>query len=365
MNQAPGASWIGRLKRVLYPVTSRWLARATLVEGRLKGTEHLFRCLFVDNSPFTEYLTSRMYDAPPVVRRKWRIWIPALRKLIRTRAADFDLCVAVLPRVYEAAFRGQYDYRSTAAIRQVIDTSGSWEDVRSRLSKSKRQVSGKFAEKYGLDYRISKDPAEFDFFYHRMFAPHTRKRFGELSAIDSYDDLKQFFLKGLLLLITKGGEAVAGALCLVEDGTLVFRRTGVLDGDESLIESGAQLALYYFQLKYANEHHLRAVDTMMSASLLNDGVYMNKREWGAAVFPDDETPTWVYWFGAAPSEKMARFFEKNPIIVHGDTGLKGLIGAPDAADVTPASLDELTRRYHAKGLHGFTILTRTAALSAS
>jgi hypothetical protein len=365
MSRRLGVSLIGLLKQKLYPVTSRFFSRATLVESRLKGTEHPFRCLFVDNSTFTEYLKARMYEEPPVVLRKWRIWIPALKKLILGKAGSFDLCVAVLPRAYESTFRGLYDYKCTETVRQVIDTSGTWEDVRSRFSKTKRQITNRFAEKYGLGYRMSNKLEEFDYFYHRMFAPHIKKRFGELSDIDSYDDMKKFFLKGLLLFVTKGGEAVAGALCLVEDGTLVFRRTGVLDGDETHVEGGAQLALYYFQLKYANENHLRAVDTMMSAPFLNDGVYVNKKEWGASVLPDDESRTWVYFFHAAPSEKMARFFEKNPTIVHSDSGLKGVIGVSNAMDTSTASINDLTRRYQSSGLHGFTLVTRADTFSAS
>ena len=365
MSQTSAVSLIGLVKKTFYPVTSRFFSRATVVEGRLRGVDDSFRCLFVDNSTFTEYLKARMYEEPPAVLRRWRVWIPALKKLISRKTVSFDLCVAVLPQAYESAFRGLYDYKCTESVRQVIDTSGSWEDVRGRFSKTKRQITNRFAEKYGLGYRISNDPGEFDYFYHRMFAPHIKKRFGELSSIDSYEDLKTFFLKGLLLFVTKGGEKVAGALCLVKDGTLVFRRTGVLDGDETHVEGGAQLALYYFQLKYANEHRLRAVDTMMSAPFLNDGVYVNKKEWGAAVFPDDESPTWVYYFCAAPSEKMARFFEKNPTIVHSDAGLKGLIGASGATDISTVSVNDLTRRYQSSGLHGFTILTGAGALSAS
>jgi len=352
------------IKQKLYPSVSKLFSRATLVEGRLKGGGSPFRCLLVGNSAFTEYLKARMYEEPPVVLQGRRIWIPALKKLICNKAETFDLCVAVLPKAYESTFHGLYDYKCTEEIQQVIDTSGSWEDVRSRFSNTKRKVSNRITERYGLGYRMSDSMEEFDYFYHRMFVPHIKKRFGELSAIDPYGEMKEFFLKGRLLFVTKEGEAVAGALSLVEDGTLVFRRTGVLDGDETHIEGGGQQALYYFQLKYANEHNLRAVDTMMSAPFLNDGVYINKREWGATVLPDNKSQTWVYFFQPAPSEKIAYFFEKNPTIVHSDKGLKGVIGVSNDMDISIASINDLTRRYQARGLEGFTIVTRNGVLSA-
>jgi hypothetical protein len=356
---------ISFIKRQLYPVFSKFFSHATLVEGRLKGTEHPFRCFFVDNSSFADNLMARMYEAPPVVLQRRRIWIPALKKLISGKTGNIDLCVAVLPTAYESTFQGLYDYKCTEAVRQVIDTSGSWEDIKSGFSATKRKKTNRFSERYGLGSRVSEDLKEFDFFYHRMFVPHIKKRFGELSVIDSYDEMKEFFLKGRLLFITKDNEAVAGALSLVEDGTLVFRRTGVLDGDETHIEGGAQLALYYFQIKYANEHKLRAVDSMMSAPFFNDGVYRNKREWGATVLPDNESRTWVYFFHAAPSEKIAHFFEINPTIVHSDKGLKGVVGISGTMEIPIAAINDITHRYQARGLEGFTVVTNTGVVSAS
>jgi hypothetical protein len=353
------------IRRQLYPVFSKFFSHATLVEGRLKGTEHPFRCLFVDNSSFADNLMARMYETPPVVLQRRRIWIPSLKKMIVGKPGSIDLCVAVLPTTYESTFQGLYDYKCTEAVRQVIATSGSWEDIKSGFSATKRKKTNRFTERYGLGSRVSEDLKEFDFFYHRMFVPHIKKRFGELSVIDSYDDMKEFFLKGRLLFITKDNEAVAGALSHVEDGTLVFRRTGVLDGDETHIEGGAQLALYYFQIKYANEHNLRAVDSMMSTPFLNDGVYKNKREWGATVLPDNESRTWVYFFHASPCEKIANFFEINPTIVHSDKGLKGVIGISGAMDIPTVSISDITHRYQARGLGGFTVVTSTGAVSAS
>ncbi|MEW5983875.1 MAG: hypothetical protein AB1806_16100 [Acidobacteriota bacterium] len=352
------------VRRALYPAVSRLCAHATLVEGRLKGTETPFRCLFVDNSRFGEYLTGRMYDTLPDRLEKKRIWIPALRRRLLSRRDGHDLCVAVLPRFYEALFRGLYDYRTTETVRQVIDTSGSWDDVKSRFSKKKRQVANNFEAKSGLGYRLSHEPGDLEFFYHRMFVPHITRRYGELATIDSYVEMQRFFRRGVLLFVTKGGQAVAGALSLVEDGVLRFRRTGVLDGDESHVDGGAQTALYYFQLRYAQEHGLRAVDTMMSAPFLNDGVYRHKREWGAVVLPDDETRTWVYVFGATPSEKTARFFEDNPMVVHRDDGMKGMIGISGDAAPSPAAINERVRRYEATGLRGFLVVTRAEVLAA-
>jgi hypothetical protein len=83
------------------------------------------------------------------------------------------------------------------------------------------------------------------------------------------------------------------------------------------------------------------------------------------VLPDNESRTWVYFFHAAPSAKIAHFFEINPTIVHSDKGLKGVIGIPGAMDMPIVSINDIVHRYQARGLEGFTVVTNTGAVSAS
>jgi hypothetical protein len=330
-----------------------------LIEGPLRGTDVSVRCLLVGSSRIIEELKRRTWDEPRVIRQG-RVLTPWLKRQVAASRPDFDLCVAVVPMAWERTFSGLYTFRGTEDIRQIVDTTPSWDEVKKAFSKKKRQVVNNFEEKHGLSYRISKDPADFDTFYHRMHVPHIRRRFGSLSDIDSYADLKSFFEQGLLLFVTKDGTDVAGALSLLQDGMMIFRRSGVLDGDESHVKAGAQTALYYFQLRYAVEHGLRAVDAMKSSPFLNDGIYRHKAEWGATVWADDEAERWVYVFAAGPSEKAAHFFAVNPVVVQAADGLRAVIGEPGATDVPRPSFDTLADRYHARGLKGF-IVVRPAA----
>ena len=355
---------IGTIRRIAYATATQHLSRLSVVEGRLKGTDVPFRCLFVSTSDFTESLKKRLYEEPPAVVASSRIWLRQARKRIEERLGSVDLCVAVLPKGLQPAFEGFYDFRTTEVVRQVIDTSGTWDEIRGRFSNNKRRIANKFADRYGLAYRISNDLADFDLFYHRMFVPHIRKRFGDLADIESYEDMKAHFHRGHLVFITKGDTSVAGALSLVENGAIVFRRTGVLDGDESHVEGGAQTALYYFQLKYASDNHLKAVDTMLSDPFLNDGVYQHKREWGARVLPDAEATRWVYFVQARPSEKMARAFERIPLVYYSENGLGGLIGVPEAADASDPAVGKTVYRYKSDGIQDFTVMTPTGTFRA-
>src|SRR5581483_12336918 len=73
------------LKYTVYSKTSQYFSDAVLVEGSLKGTTQPFRCLVADNSGLNEYLLPKVYAEPPRVIRRWKIWIPQLKRLIQNR----------------------------------------------------------------------------------------------------------------------------------------------------------------------------------------------------------------------------------------------------------------------------------------
>lgn len=353
------------IKHVLAHQAAKYFLRAILVEGDLKNSDQRFRSLFIGNSQFVKYLLKRMYQGQPDILKRWRVWIPSIKKLVIHNSAAADLCVAVLPRKLEKTFKGHYTYKGTELVQQVIPTTGEWEDIRKKFSSKKRRIANHFEEKFGLGYRISTDDKDFRFFYTHMFLPLLTKRYGDLAEIETLEEMREFFQKGFLLFVTKDGQDLAGNLCLVEDNVLMLRRAGVLDGDESYVEAGAQTALYYFGLKYANEQGLHAADAMMSASFLNDGVYVTKKEWGAVVSPSDDFNTWVYLFNLGSADKLAQFYDQNPFIAQTDSGLKGLLGAPTDASSTPEALEPLLRQYRSEGVASFIVHTPAGIIEVS
>lgn len=350
-------SVLNTLRHKLYLTTSQYLSQSTLVEGILRDTNQMLRCLFVENSSLQDIIIDRAFKQSRILKRR-KLWIPSLRNIVETRPKGADLCIAVLPKRYEEEFRGVYNFKSQENVRQIIDLSGTWEEVRRRFHRKKRQFSNTFDSKEGLSYRISHDLKDLEFFYYRMFMPHIKKQFGSLAYLDSFDEMADYFLKGFLLLVQMDGCDVAGALNLIENNTLIFRRTGVLDGDESYIKSGAQHALYYFNMLYAKQQGIEKVDTMKSLSFLNNGVYRTKREWGAAVYPDDDSESWIFFFILQHSEKIASFFENLPAIIHTPAGLAGLSGWKGAPALSAVDKSALNKKYCAPGLEELILLTR-------
>jgi hypothetical protein len=311
-----------------------------------------------------EYLLPLMFEGNIIIRRQWRVWIPSIKNIINSPPESFDLCVAVLPKMHDAYFAELCDIKSQEYVRQMIDISGSWNDIISKFNRNKKQVVSQFPSKYAFSYDISNDPNDFEIFYYRMYLPHIKRQFGVTADIDSYEDMISKFKKGFLLLVTYGNEKVGGCLCVVEQNKLYFRRQAVLDGDYHLIKSGVQLAMYYYVLKIAKERDFKVVDYMHSRPFLNDGVYRTKRSWGATVYPDDESKTWVYFFNSSRSPQVSKFFEMNPVIYHAKDGLRGLIGEANGMEscVSTSTDKNLLHQYHSPGISGLTFITAKGEL---
>jgi hypothetical protein len=65
-----------------------------------------------------------------------------------------------------------------------------------------------------------------------------------LSQIDSYEEMKLFFHKGVLLLVMQEDQPVAGALSPTEGGTLIFRRAGAGHPPFGIRRAGMQRTRY-------------------------------------------------------------------------------------------------------------------------
>jgi hypothetical protein len=200
---------------------------------------------------------------------------------------------------------------------------------------------------------VSDDLADFEFFYERMFLPHTRLQFGEYADIEPAEAMEPYFRRGFLVFTVLDGVRLTGSLCHVEGGTLVYRRMGVLDGDRAHLAAGAQAANYLFFVRLAREMGCHAVDFMNSRPFPNDGVFRHKRDWGASVEPEPHTARDVYHLHLGAPGPIARFYAENPAIVLTEEGLEVLTGAPDGGAL---DVGDLRHRLYSPGLAGARVL---------
>ncbi len=339
----------------IYLRAINYISHATVVEGFPEGSDHPLRCLFVDNTLFTNYLLARGRLDRQRVLRKSRILIPSLPGHLDLSRDGIDLCVAVLPKPAGYVPAGGYSFKTREHVHQVLDLSPSQEGRKKTYNKSKwtRQIICK----NGFSHRISVDLKDFDFFYHRIYLPHLLRHHGPYSYIDDYDDLRSYFDKGFLLMVLHEARPVSAMLCFAEGDTLVLRRTGILEGDGGFFRMGAQSAAYHFTIQYARENGLRKVDFMHSRPFFNDGVYFYKADWGASVQKTIYSEVCVHYFIPRISENIVRFFRDNPAIVQTPQGWAGLIGMPRATNLSAEEERHLKRIYYSPGLNHLILLT--------
>jgi hypothetical protein len=350
----------GRIREALATRAAQYLSRATLLDGPLRGSGEPIRALFIGGWRFATYVQERMFAEPPRVLSRRIIPLTSVPRLVKVPRTAFDLCMAVTPLRYDATFHGLCDLRCQEDVRQIIDLRGTWEEIRQRFSKRKRQYVANLLPKRDFGYRTSHNLRDLERFYHEMHAPHIRRRYGDLAELDSYETMRRWFGEGTLLFVSLDGQDLAGALLVPRADTLMYRRTGFVRDERD--ESGANMPtlLYHFVIQFARSENFQRLDTMLSRSFLNDGVYRHKREWGAGVYPDVEAESWVYFFLRPRSATVAEFFRQNPLVITEGQGLAGLLGRAETGEPTEAERREIAKAYAAPGLSRMMLLTPDA-----
>jgi len=288
--------------------------------------------------------------------------ISALHEYVEEKADKIDLCVADFPKRHFNNFKSVSDFKTQCQVSQVVDLSAGSPSAKKfyrKLKESERRI-----RKYELSYRVSHSDTDFEIFYYKMYVPHAQKQHGKYSVKLAYKQMEEVFKDGYLLLVIQAGIAIAGQLFSLRDGILSTFRMGILNGDRSYVEMGAISALYYFTVEYANSaFRFNRLDCGESLSFPDDGVFLNKREMGATVYPDNDSESWIFIFNPNQSDKISYVFESNPIIVHTDTGLMVLVGVPDMNELMVEERDRLKQKYHSPGIKGMILLKKNADTS--
>jgi hypothetical protein len=136
-----------------------------------------------------------------------------------------------------------------------------------------------------LETAVSHDPSDFDCFYHHMYVPFTRRRFGELGAVKGYRFLRACFRRGALVWVLQEGRRLAAAVVDRNDRRLALRALGCMHGDLRVVKMGAFAAVYQFCFAYARQQGCTVAGVGTSRAVLQDGVLRYKRKWGAALMP--------------------------------------------------------------------------------
>lgn len=236
-------------------------------------------------------------------------------------------------------------------VRMILDVSGDWQDVRSRIHKGVRGHEFRLLRKYGYEYDISSREEDFEMFYHSMYMPTIKARKGDLASPMSIREASLCFRHGFLHLIKRNDQYVAGILSHRYGNYIMSQLMGVIDADEQLMHEGALGSAYYSAIHWANKEEYAGVILGGCVPRLNNTVFQYKRKWGAAVTYSDKIHKHIWIKIKRNTPAVRRFFRDNPAIIVGKHGqLQGLIMIDNPDVVTSAIRNEWDKKYLTPGL---------------
>ena len=209
----------------------------------------------------------------------------SIRSYIERPESETDLTILNINNLL-CCFLNLRDYLHLPSfVRSVLDLSGSFEDVRTKLHENIRRSIRKIQ---GTQYTIKHDEKTLKHFYYNMYIPYIKDRFGERAFIIHYAKMKRLLKAGFLLVVQKEKSWLSGAICRVRNRQFVIELIGVEGGDVQLLRQGALDALYYYSIIIALEKGCEKINFGNSRPFLNTGLVQYKKKWGTQIYPDDK-----------------------------------------------------------------------------
>jgi hypothetical protein len=272
----PVQSIVGALRRSFpsltdsaYRLKRRLIPESYLIRGSCGNLR--MQALIRGPMPKAALLSESMFDAPARV-------VPVPEGI----HGEVDLEITLHP---EAEGSGR-DFVIPSAVRAMLDLPSSFAEYSDRLEHTAISDIRKI-RKAGFGFRISRDPEDLLLFYKSMYLPTLQARHGDNAVPASFDDLEGFLMKGFLLIVGKVNSALGGALAYeCGGGRLVLKSLGVLEGDLTLMKSGATSAIYYFSIQNACERGFSTLDLGLCAPFRTGGLITYKRKWDARFVAD-------------------------------------------------------------------------------
>ncbi|MBI3897309.1 MAG: GNAT family N-acetyltransferase [Gammaproteobacteria bacterium] len=238
--------------------------------------------------------------------------------------------------------RGNIDVSAAARCRKLPET------VRSDL---------RLIARNRLEYRLTRERAQFDRFYHSMYVPYIRHVYGDRAFMMSYDEMLEQLPISELILVRQDNDDIAGQIIVHRDGVAIGWSVGVNNGDPTFVKAGALTALYHFVPQYLAEQGYPSFDVGLSRPFLNDGVLRFKGKWGMYVTSGHDKLLILKF--ARTSAAAHTFMHRNPFIYLADGQLYGAIFITPGEENHRPTLERLRRSYSMRGLRCLNLFALT------
>jgi hypothetical protein len=289
--------------------------------------------VYIGDGLSTKVIKHYLFPSPPQEEELGKIFLWQIPGLIRKYSQGGDLLVFELNEMIHYKFMDKgFFFASPPWVKQILEKiDRPIEEILMDMNQAMRRHIRKL-DAQGFSYVLTKNPDDFDMFFHRMYLPYITKRFGELDAIfEDYDHMLNRFQMGGLVLIKQNETPVCGMVCIWGEDWCSALQMGVLDGEFNLVKQGSNVALWWYTLDWARKLGAKRVDFGGSRSLTADGVFNFKRQYGARVRKDINQHSRWFINSPSPTDGLRDYLNKLGFVhMEGNEGFRVVLPEPGA-----------------------------------
>lgn len=254
-----------------------------LLQGKEKGSGTNLTTLFLGGEKTIPYLSNLLYSEEPRKEKIGKIFIWKIKSKLNLNHCRADLIFIKIDGLFSRFLARQEFIIIPEWVLFMLDLSKPLQEVW-KLSKNKSLSEDlRRIRKHKYSYEITRDPAKFEYFYHQMYLPYIAKRYGKLMLLTDFHHMKRIFEKGVLLMVKKKNEYLAGNIIVMHNKSVLSAYIGIRQGKIEYLKQGALAASYYFTILWAKEKGYKWLDFGHCRPFLNDGVFCYKKKWGMEI----------------------------------------------------------------------------------
>jgi len=240
--------------------------------------------------------------------------LPALTKKWLT--GETQMVVCALSPLFPLSFSAPYSISSPSLLRQILELPEQIESLleKPELRRIRRQINR--AQRFEFEAQFSQKQQDFDFYYWQMYVPYIQKRFGVTAVIEPFEVQFQEFIRGGLILVTKGGEPISGMLTRVQDNYCYYINVGVSESGLSMLEEGLFSYNLWELIQWGHQQGARWVDFGGSTAFQSDGIFQYKSNWGADIRLSRFAIKDMLFLMGEPSTEFIELINRKGIIHH-------------------------------------------------
>ena len=203
-----------------------------------------------------------------------------------------------------------------------------------------------------LGFTVTKDAANYKFFYDRFYLPTITASHGSAALLSAFEERWKEIESGRaeVMFVTMDERPIGGLILNYRNEIPALRDIGILDGNKEVLKTGVITAANYFAMTYLKEKGFERVCLGLSRCFLNDGVLSYKQKWKPTLM---ETSQESFMFRVSRLCKASRgFLRSSSYVAEQDGGFHFAFFAANDEDAR-ANQSQLTRLSSIYGIDAY------------